>query len=76
MRVHATAHHSTALDELKLGALAGAADAGMLGRLKVAATTLAQDTGDSQLDGVLAKISLRAEVELAKFARGQAQASV
>lgn len=60
-----------ALDELKLGLLAGTLDAGALARLKAAVTDLTQGSGDSRLDGVLAEISLRVEVELAKFGSPQ-----
>jgi hypothetical protein len=56
-----------ALDELKLGLLGGTLDTGALARLKSAVTDLTQQSGNSDLDGVLAEISLRVEVELAKF---------
>jgi hypothetical protein len=58
-----------ALDELKLGLLAGALDTAALRRLKAVVGGLAEPSGDTRLDGVLAEIALRAEVELAKFAR-------
>jgi hypothetical protein len=55
-----------ALDELKLGLLAGTLDHGTLLRLKSAATDLKGSSGDETLDGVMAEIDLRVEVELAK----------
>jgi Class II flagellar assembly regulator len=59
-------HALDALDELKLGLLAGTLDQSALLRLKAAAAALKTDSGDARLDGVLAEIDLRAEVELAK----------
>ncbi len=56
-----------ALDELKLGLLSGRLDQATLARLKAAAAGLKDETGDSKLDGVLAEIELRVEVELAKM---------
>jgi len=56
-----------ALDALKLGLLAGTLDASALSRLKSAASGLSDPTGDPGLDGVLAEIGLRVEVELAKI---------
>ena len=56
-----------ALDELKLGLLSGRLDQMTLARLKAAAAGLKDDSGDTQLDGVLAEIELRVEVELAKI---------
>jgi len=56
-----------ALDELKLGLLSGRLDPTTLARLKAAAAGLKDDSGDPQLDGVLAEIELRVEVELAKI---------
>lgn len=55
-----------ALDELKLGLLAGTLDQGTLLRLKTVATDLKDGSGDDRLDGVLAEIDLRVAVELAK----------
>jgi len=55
-----------ALDALKLALLAGVTDSAALASLKVAAGALAESSGDPGLDGVLAEIALRAEVELAK----------
>jgi Class II flagellar assembly regulator len=60
-----------ALDELKLGLLGGTLDTAALARLKTAVTDLKQETGNAGLDGVLAEISLRVEVELAKFGSPQ-----
>jgi class II flagellar assembly regulator FliX len=54
------------LDEMKLGLLSGRLEPGMLLRLKSAAAGLKDLSGDPQLDGVLAEIDLRVEVELAK----------
>jgi hypothetical protein len=56
-----------ALDELKLGLLSGRLDQAILGRLKAATAGLKDDSGDPALDGVLAEIELRVEVELAKI---------
>jgi len=56
-----------ALDALKLSLLAGSLDTAMLASLKTAAADLAESTGDRSLDAVMAEISLRVEVELAKF---------
>jgi hypothetical protein len=58
-----------ALDELKLGLLAGTLDAHTLTRLKTAAAGLSELSGDPRLDGVMAEIQLRVEVELAKMQR-------
>jgi hypothetical protein len=55
-----------ALDELKLGLLAGSLDQGTLLRLKSVAADLKEGSGDDKLDGVLAEIDLRVAVELAK----------
>jgi hypothetical protein len=55
-----------ALDEVKLGLLSGALEPENLRRLKAAAGDMKGDTGDPQLDAVLAEILLRADVELAK----------
>jgi hypothetical protein len=55
-----------ALDELKLGLLAGTLDQGTLLRLKSVAADLKDGSGDGRLDTVLAEIDLRVEVELAK----------
>ena len=56
-----------ALDALKLGLLAGSLDAAAVLRLRAVAAELGESTGDPGLDNVLAEISLRAEVELAKI---------
>ncbi len=55
-----------ALDELKLGLLAGTLDQGTLLRLKTIATDFKDGSGDEKLDSVLAEIDLRVAVELAK----------
>jgi hypothetical protein len=55
-----------ALDELKLGLLAGSLDQGTLLRLKSVAGDLKDSSGDDGLDAVLAEIDLRVAVELAK----------
>jgi hypothetical protein len=55
-----------ALDELKLGLLAGSLDRATLMRLKAVAGDLRDPTGDAQLDQVMAEIDLRVAVELAK----------
>lgn len=56
-----------ALDALKLGLLAGELTESTLARLKTAASGLKDASGDPALDGVLAEIELRVEVELAKL---------
>jgi hypothetical protein len=56
-----------ALDALKISLLSGSLDTAMLAQLKSAAADLAEATGDHSLDAVMAEISLRVEVELAKF---------
>jgi hypothetical protein len=55
-----------ALDELKLGLLAGTLDQGTLLRLKAVAADLKDGSGDERLDQVLGEIDLRVAVELAK----------
>jgi hypothetical protein len=55
-----------ALDEVKLGLLAGTLDQTTMLRLKSVAAELAGGSGDDRLDGVLAEIDLRVAVELAK----------
>jgi hypothetical protein len=59
-----------ALDELKLGLLAGSLDPTTLRRLKAVTVDLKGGSGDDGLDGVLAEIDLRVEVELAKAGMG------
>lgn len=54
------------LDELKLGLLSGNFDAGTVNRLRNAAASLKESSGDPGLDAVLGEIELRVEVELAK----------
>jgi hypothetical protein len=58
-----------ALDDLKLGVLAGSLDAPALGRLRELAEGLGEQTGDPRLDAIMAEIDLRAAVELAKLSR-------
>lgn len=55
-----------ALDELKIGLLAGNLDQGTLLRLKAVAADLKDGSGDQGLDQVLSEIDLRVAVELAK----------
>ena len=55
-----------ALDELKLGLLAGTLDQATMLRLKSVTADLKEGSGDDRLDSVLAEIDLRVEVELAK----------
>jgi class II flagellar assembly regulator FliX len=57
-----------ALDELKVGLLGGELTPATLQKLKVAAAHLKNGSGDGALDGVLAEIELRVEVEIAKLA--------
>jgi hypothetical protein len=54
-----------ALDEVKLGLLAGTLDQATMLRLKSVAADLKEGSGDERLDSVLAEIDLRVEVELA-----------
>ena len=56
-----------ALDELKIALLSGSFDQASVSRLKAAAAGLKDATGDPRLDGLLAEIDLRVEVELAKM---------
>lgn len=56
-----------ALDELKVGVLAGTIGTTTLHRLKAATAELRDPTGDSGLDAVLGEIELRLEVEIAKL---------
>jgi hypothetical protein len=55
-----------ALDELKIGLLAGTLDQATMMRLKSVAADLHDGSGDDGLDHVLAEIDLRVAVELAK----------
>jgi len=57
-----------ALDELKIGLLGGELTSGTLQKLKAVAAHLKDGSGDAGLDGVLAEIELRVEVEIAKMA--------
>jgi hypothetical protein len=56
-----------ALDALKVGFLGGDIEPAALNRLKVVSAELKSESGDPQLDGVLAEIALRVEVEIAKM---------
>ena len=56
-----------ALDELKIGLLGGMLSPATLTKLKSAAGTLKDGSGEAGLDGVLAEIELRVEVEIAKL---------
>lgn len=55
-----------ALDDLKIGLLAGSFDSRTVARLRTAAADLKASSGDPGLDQVLSEIELRVEVELAK----------
>jgi len=55
-----------ALDELKLGLLAGTLDPATMLRLKAVAGDLRESSGDPGLDQIMAEIDLRVSVELAK----------
>jgi Class II flagellar assembly regulator len=55
-----------ALDELKIGLLAGTLDQATMLRLKSVAADLHDSSGDDRLDQVMAEIDLRVAVELAK----------
>ena len=55
------------LDELKVEVLAGTLGPSTLMRLKSATADLRDTSGDANLDGVLAEIELRLEVEIAKM---------
>ena len=57
-----------ALEELKIGLLGGDLTPGTLQKLKAVAAHLKNGSGDAALDGVLAEIELRVEVEIAKMA--------
>lgn len=57
-----------ALDELKVGLLGGDLTLATLQKLKAVACHLKNGSGDTGLDGVLAEIALRVEVEIAKMA--------
>lgn len=57
-----------ALDELKVGLLGGDLTPAILQKLKAVAAHLKNASGDAALDGVLAEIELRVEVEIAKMA--------
>ena len=55
------------LDQLKVEVLSGTLGPSTLQRLKAATADLMDNTGDAGLDNVLAEISLRLEVEIAKM---------
>lgn len=55
-----------ALDEVKIGLIAGTLDQATMLRLKSVAADLHDGSGDDRLDLVLAEIDLRVAVELAK----------
>jgi len=57
-----------ALDELKVGLLGGTLAPATLTRLRSAAVSLKDASGEPGLDGVLGEIELRVEVEIAKMA--------
>jgi hypothetical protein len=57
------------LDELKLGLLSGNLSPTMAIRLRDAAASLKESSGDPGLDALLSEIELRVEVELAKAGR-------
>ena len=56
-----------ALEELKVGLIAGQLDGSALNRLRALAADLSEPTGDNGLDGVMAEIDLRVQVEIAKL---------
>jgi hypothetical protein len=55
------------LDALKIGFLSGEFETATVAKLKAAVSGLRDSSGDPALDGVLAEIELRVEVELAKM---------
>jgi hypothetical protein len=56
-----------ALDELKIGLLGGELAPATLQKLKAVAAHLKDGSGDPGIDGLLAEIGLRVEVEIAKL---------
>jgi len=56
-----------ALDALKIELLSGELEAATVARLKSTVSGLKEGSGDPMIDGVLAEIELRVEVELAKM---------
>lgn len=56
------------LEEIKLGLLSGGVSGAALDKVAALVGSL-EPSGDSRLDGLIADISLRAEVELAKLGR-------
>lgn len=57
------------LESLKVSLLSGDLDQSTLNRLRAISKDLGEPTGDSGLDGVLAEIDLRVQVEIAKLSR-------
>jgi hypothetical protein len=57
------------LESLKVSLLSGDLDQSTLNRLRAISKDLSEPTGDSGLDGVLAEIDLRVQVEIAKLSR-------
>lgn len=55
------------LDDIKIALLSGSLDAMAIDRLRAVAAGLKDASGDPKLDGLLAEIELRVEVELAKM---------
>ncbi len=56
-----------ALEELKIGLLGGILPPAILAKLRSAAAQLQLDSGEGELNAVLAEIELRVEVEIAKM---------
>lgn len=57
------------LESLKVSLLSGDLDQSTLNRLRTISKDLGEPTGDAGLDGVLAEIDLRVQVEIAKLSR-------
>ena len=57
------------LESLKVSLLSGNLDQSTLNRLRAISKDLSESTGDLGLDGVLAEIDLRVQVEIAKLSR-------
>ena len=57
------------LESLKVSLLSGNLDQSTLNRLRAISKDLSEPTGDLGLDGVLAEIDLRVQVEIAKLSR-------
>lgn len=60
------------LDDIKIALLSGSLDALAIDRLRAVAAGLKDASGDPKLDGLLAEIELRVEVELAKMEAAKA----